>query len=77
VLGVPCLTARDNTERPITVSLGTNKVIGSDPAVMVGEIDAILDGRVKQGQIPELWDGRAGQRAGAAIRHFLEARGPA
>jgi UDP-N-acetylglucosamine 2-epimerase (non-hydrolysing) len=77
VLGVPCLTARDSTERPITVSLGTNKVIGADPAAMLGEIDAVLDGRAKQGRIPELWDGQAGQRAGAAIRHFLEARAPA
>ena len=74
VLGVPCLTARDNTERPITVTQGTNKIIGSNPAAIGPEVQAILEGRGKQGRVPELWDGKAGERGAAAIRSFLEAR---
>jgi UDP-N-acetylglucosamine 2-epimerase (non-hydrolysing) len=74
VLGVPCLTARDNTERPITVTLGTNKVIGSEPEALLEEVAAIVDGNTKAGRIPELWDGKAGERAAAAILDFLAAR---
>ena len=71
VLNVPCLTVRDNTERPITISQGTNKLVGSNPDVLPGEVDEVLAGRGKRGAIPELWDGQAGQRAAAAIRRFL------
>jgi UDP-N-acetylglucosamine 2-epimerase (non-hydrolysing) len=70
-LGVPCLTVRDNTERPITISEGTNKLVGSNPDVLPAEVDAILAGRGKIGGIPALWDGKAGQRAADAIRQFL------
>ncbi len=70
-LGVPCLTVRDNTERPITITEGTNKLVGSDPAVLPGEVAEILAGRSKRGRIPALWDGQAGERAAAAIRRFL------
>jgi UDP-N-acetylglucosamine 2-epimerase (non-hydrolysing) len=74
VLGIPCLTVRDNTERPITVSEGTNKLIGSDPAPILGEVEEVLAGRGKQGRAPELWDGRAGPRAAEAVRRFLAMR---
>jgi len=61
-LGVPCLTLRENTERPITVSEGTNTLIGKDMALLRREMQAIIDGRAKQGHIPRLWDGHAGER---------------
>lgn len=70
-LGVPCLTLRDNTERPITISVGTNKLVGSNPDLLPGEVDLVLAGQGKSGQVPDLWDGQAGERAAAAIRSFL------
>jgi UDP-N-acetylglucosamine 2-epimerase (non-hydrolysing) len=70
-LGVPCLTVRDNTERPITITQGTNKLVGSNPDVLPNEVDEVLAGRGKQGSVPELWDGKAGERAAAAIRRLL------
>jgi UDP-N-acetylglucosamine 2-epimerase (non-hydrolysing) len=70
-LGVPCLTVRDNTERPITLTEGTNKLVGSNPDVLPAEVDAVLSGNAPRGKIPELWDGKAGERAAAAIRSFL------
>jgi UDP-N-acetylglucosamine 2-epimerase (non-hydrolysing) len=61
-LGVPCLTLRDNTERPITVTAGTNRVVGRDPAVILQAFDEILETGGKVGRIPPLWDGRAAER---------------
>ena len=61
-LGVPCLTMRATTERPVTVTEGTNQVLGQDMARMEREVLAILDGRRKTGRIPELWDGGAAER---------------
>lgn len=61
-LGVPCLTLRENTERPITVDLGTNLLIGHNLAALHRELDRILDGHGKSGTIPPLWDGCAGTR---------------
>ena len=61
-LGVACLTLRDTTERPITVTEGTNTVVGSDPATIRTETRKILDGKGKTGRVPELWDGRAASR---------------
>jgi len=61
-LGVPCLTLRENTERPITVSEGSNVLVGSDPQRIVHEVSEILAGRGKQGRRPALWDGCAAQR---------------
>ncbi|HEY6770484.1 MAG TPA: UDP-N-acetylglucosamine 2-epimerase (non-hydrolyzing) [Candidatus Sulfotelmatobacter sp.] len=61
-LGVPCLTLRENTERPITVTLGTNILVGSDTGRFTSEVNSILDGKVKRGIIPPLWDGHAADR---------------
>jgi UDP-N-acetylglucosamine 2-epimerase (non-hydrolysing) len=61
-LGVPCLTMRDSTERPVTVTEGTNQVLGHDTVRMQREVLAILDGHRKPGRVPEFWDGRAAER---------------
>jgi UDP-N-acetylglucosamine 2-epimerase (non-hydrolysing) len=61
-LGVPCLTVRENTERPVTVTIGTNTLVGSDMQLLKSNLQEILAGREKKGQIPPLWDGRAGER---------------
>lgn len=61
-LGVPCLTLRENTERPVTVSTGTNTLIGKDMKRLEHEIEAIMAGNAKRGNIPPLWDGEAGER---------------
>ena len=61
-LGVPCLTLRENTERPITVSLGTNVLVGRDPDKLRSELSRVLVGNAKKGTIPPLWDGHAGER---------------
>ncbi len=62
VLGVPCLTVRENTERPITVDIGTNILVGRSMHVLRRELSNILAGRRKSGRVPPLWDGRAGER---------------
>lgn len=61
-LGVPCLTVRENTDRPVTVRLGTNTVVGADPARLSGLVGDVLGGRGKRGTIPPMWDGKAGER---------------
>jgi UDP-N-acetylglucosamine 2-epimerase (non-hydrolysing) len=62
VLGVPCLTIRENTERPETIEEGTNVLVGPNRARIVREGEAILEGRGKRGRVPEKWDGRAVER---------------
>ncbi len=61
-LGVPCLTVRENTERPITVTMGTNVLVGRDPEKLRMELSRVLAGKAKKGTVPPLWDGRAGER---------------
>jgi UDP-N-acetylglucosamine 2-epimerase (non-hydrolysing) len=61
-LGVPCLTLRNNTERPITVDLGTNVLVGQEVGKLRSELTKILEGNAKSGVIPPLWDGNAGER---------------
>ena len=65
-LGIPCLTLRENTERPITVSQGTNRLIKA--AELAGQVKAILAGRGKSGRRPALWDGRTAERAAESLR---------
>jgi UDP-N-acetylglucosamine 2-epimerase (non-hydrolysing) len=62
VMGIPCITLRDNTERPETVDVGTNELIGTDPAAIVPCLDRLFRGEWKKGAIPELWDGKTSER---------------
>lgn len=62
VLGVPCLTLRDNTERPETVTLGTNELIGTNPDAVKPVLDLLMSGKWKKGKIPEKWDGNTASR---------------
>jgi len=66
-LGVPCLTVRENTERPVTVSIGTNILVGQDTQRLVRETQAILSGKTKKGTVPPLWDGHAAERIAEII----------
>lgn len=71
VMGVPCLTLRDTTERPETVEIGTNELIGTDPAALTPALDRLFAGKWKKGGIPEMWDGRAGSRIVDALYTLL------
>lgn len=73
-LGVPCLTLRENTERPITVEEGTNIVIGTDTGRLVEEVDQILAGSGKGGRVPALWDGHAATRIADHLVGWLQRR---
>jgi UDP-N-acetylglucosamine 2-epimerase (non-hydrolysing) len=69
-LGVPCLTVRENTERPVTVSTGTNTLVGRDMKKLEAEVDRILYGKGKKGSAPPLWDGKASERIAEIIGSF-------
>ena len=62
VMGVPCITLRDNTERPETCTIGTNELIGTKPEAIKPALDMLFAGQWKKGDIPELWDGHAAER---------------
>jgi UDP-N-acetylglucosamine 2-epimerase (non-hydrolysing) len=62
VYGIPCITIRENTERPITILEGTNELAGTDTAKIINFARQILDGKWKTGKIPELWDGHTAER---------------
>lgn len=66
-LRVPCLTLRENTERPITLSMGTNTLVGQNMSRLRNEVERILGGQAKQGRTPPLWDGRASERVAEII----------
>ena len=70
-LGIPCLTIRENTERPITVEQGTNTMVGADPVAIMRGVDDVLAGRGKSGRNPEFWDGRAAERIAADLANWL------
>ncbi len=75
-LGVPCLTLRDETERPITISEGTNQLVGLDRARVQATLDDVMGGKVKKGIRPDLWDGRAAERIATAIDGWWHASRP-
>jgi UDP-N-acetylglucosamine 2-epimerase (non-hydrolysing) len=70
-LGIPCLTMRQNTERPSTISVGTNLLIGFDLERLSSELENISAGRFKRGSVPPLWDGRTAERIVTDIEAFL------
>jgi UDP-N-acetylglucosamine 2-epimerase (non-hydrolysing) len=73
-LSVPCLTMRENTERPITIEQGTNTLVGRDRALILRLVDEILATGGKRSRAPELWDGRAAERIAAHLAGWLAAR---
>ena len=75
-LGVPCLTLRENTERPITVEEGTNTLVGRNREAILSNVDNILAGKGKHGRVPELWDGRAAERIASDLWRWLQKTTP-
>ena len=71
VMGVPCITLRNTTERPETVTLGTNELIGTDPAAIRPTLDKLFAGQWKEGTIPDLWDGRTGERIVTVLERVM------
>lgn len=62
VMGIPCMTLRDNTERPETITLGTNELLGTNPKAIKPSMEKLFSGQWKKGSIPELWDGKTSDR---------------
>lgn len=71
VMGVPCMTLRNATERPETITIGTNELIGIDPKALVPAMDKLFAGQWKRGAIPEKWDGRSGERITQILEQLL------
>jgi UDP-N-acetylglucosamine 2-epimerase (non-hydrolysing) len=71
VLGIPCLTLRDTTERPETLTIGTNRLIGTDPSRLQSALDLLFSGAWPSGKVPEKWDGRSGKRIVAELENLL------
>jgi UDP-N-acetylglucosamine 2-epimerase (non-hydrolysing) len=71
VMGVPCLTLRDSTERPETVTIGTNELLGTNPSALAPALDKLFAGQWKQGTIPEKWDGHTGERIVQVLEQLL------
>lgn len=71
VMGIPCMTLRDSTERPETVTVGTNELLGTDPAALGPAFERVFAGQWKKGGIPEKWDGRAAERIVAVLEKIL------
>lgn len=74
-LEVPCLTLRNNTERPVTITEGTSTLARQDVELLERLVDDVLEGRYKEGGCPSLWDGKAGSRIGREVAQFLAQRG--
>jgi UDP-N-acetylglucosamine 2-epimerase (non-hydrolysing) len=74
VMGVPCMTLRNSTERPETVTVGTNELLGTDPAALAPAFERLFAGKWKKGAIPEKWDGKAAQRIVAVLETLLGAK---
>ena len=73
VMGIPCLTLRSTTERPETVVLGTNELIGTEPGGIKPALDRVFAGRWKTGSVPENWDGKTGERIVAVLEQLSNA----
>ncbi len=71
VMGIPCMTLRDNTERPETITQGTNELLGTDPKAIKPAMEKLFAGQWKKGSIPELWDGKTGERIVEGILKLL------
>ena len=67
VMGIPCMTLRDNTERPETVTIGSNELIGTDPSAIKPAMEKLFAGKWKTGSIPEKWDGKTAERIVAVL----------
>ncbi len=76
VLRIPCLTLRENTERPITVTCGSNTIVGSEPEKIIRESERILSGRRGKGSIPPKWDGKAAHRITAILKQVASGKLP-
>jgi UDP-N-acetylglucosamine 2-epimerase (non-hydrolysing) len=74
VMGIPCITMRNTTERPETVSIGTNELIGTDPARLAPTLQQLFEGRWKRGGIPPLWDGKTSERIAERLEVLLGAK---
>ncbi|DAC17823.1 MAG TPA: UDP-N-acetylglucosamine 2-epimerase (non-hydrolyzing), partial [Candidatus Poseidoniales archaeon] len=70
-LGIPCLTLRENTERPVTVTEGTNTIVGNDTQIILDAANNVLDNGGKAGRIPDLWDGKTAQRIADIIEEVI------
>ena len=75
VLKVPCITLRENTERPVTVEVGTNVIAGTNPANIKKSINKVLRGKAKKSGIPKYWDGKAAERVVKILRNHYETFG--
>ena len=73
-LRIPCLTFRENTERPITISAGSNRLVGTNPDAVASAIESVLSDNADTSRVPELWDGHASERIIDVIRGFLNGR---
>jgi len=69
--GIPCITLRENTERPVTIDVGTNILVGSDTDLVISEAKKVINGEAKKGRIPELWDGKAAERIVSIIARII------
>ncbi len=70
-LGIPCLTLRPNTERPVTVTEGTNRILGEDPSALLPAAKPLIEGKFPKARCPKLWDGNAGTRIAGALASHL------
>ena len=70
-LGIPCLTLRPNTERPVTITEGTNRLLGEDPASILPAAKPLIEGKFPEARCPKLWDGNAGIRIAEALARHL------